>query len=249
MQIRIEPAVYADLESMREQYRQEANCQIVHYSFIGRGLADPYLIRVGENIAGYGAISNKYDKGRVVEFHLLPEFRADAESLFGELLTASQATELEAQTNMPLMLAMLREFGTNAFVERTLFLEGRTTNLACPNGFFRERREEDGPGLFGRPEETLSDWVVESNGEIVAAGGFLTHYNPPHADIFMEVAESARRKGFGSYLVQEVKRVCYEAGKKPAARCDPGNIASRKTLEKAGLAVCAEMLVAKIRSL
>jgi hypothetical protein len=65
----------------------------------------------------------------------------------------------------------------------------------------------------------------------------------------MEVAEPARRQGFRSYLVQEIKRVCYEAGKKPAARCDPNNIASRRTLEKAGLLPCGHLLVGEVKPL
>ncbi len=62
----------------------------------------------------------------------------------------------------------------------------------------------------------------------------------------MEVAEEARRQGVGSSLVQELKRVCYEAGKIPAARCDPANIASRRTLEKAGFLPCARVLVGTV---
>jgi GNAT superfamily N-acetyltransferase len=246
MDLRIEPAEYKDVVPMRELYRRELDCQIVHDSFLGRGLSDPYLIRVDGQIAGYGAVSNKYDRGRLNEFHLLPEFRGEMAALFGAQLTASKATHIEAQTNAPLLLAMLREFGTNAVVEKILFHDGLTTKLACIDGIFRKRCDADGPGLFGRPEETLAQWVVEANGEIVAAGGYLTHYNPPYADIFMEVAEGSRQRGYGSYLVQELKRICHEAGKRPAARCDPSNLASRKTLEKAGLLMCGEMLVAKI---
>jgi hypothetical protein len=74
--------------------------------------------------------------------------------------------------------------------------------------------------------EPVGDWVVESQGAVVATGGFYCHYNPPYGDIFTEVAEPARLQGFGSYLVQELKRACYEAGKKPAAGCNPGNLAS-----------------------
>jgi GNAT superfamily N-acetyltransferase len=148
---------------------------------------------------------------------------------------------------MALMLAMLREFGTNVAMEKLLFHDGLTSTIVCPDGTFRRRNEADGPGMFGREEETLADWVVEVNGEIVAAGGFLTHYNAPWGDVFMEVAEDARRKSFGSYIVQEIKRVCREAGKTPAARCDPGNIASRKTLEKAGLLVCGELLAGDVK--
>ena len=107
---------------------------------------------------------------------------------------------------------------------------------------FRSRPGDQGPD----PE---ADWVIEADGAVVAAGGFLCHYNPPYADLNMVVAESARRRGFGSYLVQEVKRVCYESGKKPAARCDPANVASRRTMEKAGLLPCGRVLVGEVAGL
>ncbi|HEY9435716.1 MAG TPA: GNAT family N-acetyltransferase [Blastocatellia bacterium] len=58
----------------------------------------------------------------------------------------------------------------------------------------------------------------------------------------MEVAESARWEGFGSYLAQDLKRYCYEAGKKPAARCNSDGTGSRRTLEKAGFLTCGRLL-------
>ena len=64
----------------------------------------------------------------------------------------------------------------------------------------------------------------------------------------MAVVEGERRKGYGSYLVQEVKRVCYEAGKRPSARCNRDNVGSRRTLEKAGMLPCARLLAGKVRT-
>ena len=58
----------------------------------------------------------------------------------------------------------------------------------------------------------------------------------------MEVAEPFRRRGLGAYLVQELKRVAYELGSVPCARCNPDNVASRKTLQKAGLVPDAHVL-------
>ena len=58
----------------------------------------------------------------------------------------------------------------------------------------------------------------------------------------MEVDEPCRRRGFGSYLIQELKRVCYEMGRIPAARSNVMNTASRATLQKAGLLPCARIL-------
>ncbi len=79
-------------------------------------------------------------------------------------------------------------------------------------------------------------------GEPVGNGGILFHYNRPYGDLHMEIAEPFRRRGFGAYLVQELKRLAYEIGSIPAARCNPDNIPSRKTLQKAGFVPYAHIL-------
>ena len=100
--------------------------------------------------------------------------------------------------------------------------------------------------LFPGQHEPEGDFVIEASGDVVATGGFLCQHNPPYGDIYMEVAEPARRQGFGSYLVQELKRICYQSGKKPTARCDATNMASRLTLQKAGLLPCGRFLVGNV---
>jgi GNAT superfamily N-acetyltransferase len=242
MHIKVRRAEYRDVEAMRELYRQKLNCQIIHDSFLARGLTDPYLIIVQGRIGGYGAVSNRYDKGRLMEFYTLPHLSSSALPMFRELLATSQATHIEAQTNSPLMLLMLYDCAKNITAENILFQDAFITDLACPNGVFRHATPEDlGP-------DADAEWIIEANGVVVASGGFLCHYNPPYGDVFMNVAEPARRQGFGSYLVQEVKRVCSEAGKKPAARCNPTNAASRRTLEKAGFLPCGRLLAGEVQA-
>lgn len=249
MRIQIHRTEYKEIESLRGLYRQEANCQIIHDSALSRGLADPYLILMDGRRAGYGGVWNKYEIGRLMEFYTMPVVRPHALPMFRELLAVSQATHIEAQTNMPLMLTMLYDCATDIAAEAILFEDAFTTNLVCPNGLFRRARPEDAASMFPPHQEPNGEWVVEANGAIVATGGFLCHYNPPYGDIFMEVWEQARRQGFGSYLVQELKRVCYEAGKKSAARCNPTNIASRRTLQKAGFLPCGRLLAGKVSTI
>jgi hypothetical protein len=246
MKIQVRRVEFADIQALRDLYRQEQNCQIIHDSILRRGLADPYLILVDERVGGYGGVWNKYDIGRLMEFYTLPQLRASALPMFRELLAASAATQIEAQTNCPLMLLMLYDCATNIVAENILFQDTFVTHLTCPGGNFRPRTPKNDASMFPHRDEPIGEWVVESQGVAVATGGFLCHYNPPYGDIYMEVAEPARRQGFGSYLVQEVKRVCYEAGKRPAARCNPSNIASRRTLEKAGLLPCGRLLVGEV---
>jgi hypothetical protein len=49
-----------------------------------------------------------------------------------------------------------------------------------------------------------------------------------------QIIRDSLRRGFGSYLVQEVKRFCYAEGRRPTAQCDVGNVGSRRTLERQG---------------
>ncbi len=243
MNVQVRQVDGATVQSMRDLYRHEMNCQIRYDSMVGRGLADAYLILMDGRVAGYGAVLNHYDRGRLTEFYALPHLRGHAHRMFPELLAVSQASEMAAQTNDPGMLMMLYDHARNIASESILFHDAFGSALPCPSGVFRRGTAADrGPD----PDDPAPQWVIEAEGSIVAAGGFLTHYNPPYADIFMSVAEPARRRGFGSHLVQEIKRVCYEAGKKPAARCNTANVASRRTLEKAGLLPCGRVLVGKV---
>ncbi|MGH7970360.1 MAG: GNAT family N-acetyltransferase, partial [Limisphaerales bacterium] len=76
----------------------------------------------------------------------------------------------------------------------------------------------------------------------VGKGGILFHYNRPYGDIYMEINEGFRKRGLGSFLVQELKRECYAVGAVPCARCNPSNLASRRTLLRAGFVPCAHIL-------
>jgi GNAT superfamily N-acetyltransferase len=124
-----------------------------------------------------------------------------------------------------------------------LFEDHAVTEHVLPGVTFRgladnEKIYADDPGQF----------VLEVNGEVVANGGFLLHYNMPFADLFMDVKEDCRRRGYGSYLLQEVKKQCYLAGRIPAARCNVANPVSRATLLKAGLKVIGHMLIGHVKN-
>jgi len=72
----------------------------------------------------------------------------------------------------------------------------------------------------------------------------LFHYNIRTA-MCLEITRRSTAWS-GRLPVQELKRIAYEMGGIPAARCDPNNVASRKTLQKAGLFRFAHILVGKI---
>src|SRR5216683_1784737 len=246
MNVEVSRVEVNDILPLRELYRQAMNCQIVHDSFPRRGFSDPYLFRMEGRVAGYGLVANQHDPDTVDEFYPLPAYRAAALPMFRQLLAVSQATRIRAQTNDRLMLLMLYDCADNITSDTILFADAFTTRLTCPTGILRKVTEADKERLFEHKHEPGGDWMIESDGIAVATGGALFHYNPPYGDLYMEVHESYRRRGFGSYLVQELKKICYEMGKTPAARCNASNIASRKTMQNAGLLPCGRVLLGDV---
>jgi GNAT superfamily N-acetyltransferase len=183
-------------------------------------------------------------KPTVYEFFVLPQYRAMLFDLFSALLAASGAGAIETQSNDALLTVMLHAFARDVASESILFHDRFTTAYAPPGADFRRATPADFPDVS--PETLESHGVLVIEGEVAAKGGILFHYNRPYGDIYMEVSEPFRRRGLGSYLVQELKRVCYERGNVPSARCNPKNVASRKTLQKAGFVPCGHILTGAV---
>ena len=234
MTISVKPVTVEDIFPWRDLYREEMHCQIVHDDMHARaGWTQPYMVEIAGAPAGYGSVlvGGPWTGTRTVfEFYLASQHRARVFDAFSSLLTASEATAIKAQTNDALLTVMLHVWAKNIVSEAIVFEDKLTTAHTVDGAALRRRGEPD------------HDWRLEVDGAIAATGGILYHYNRPYGDIYMEVAEPYRQRGLGSYLVQELKRACYELGSISCARCNPTNIASRKTLQKAGFVPCAHIL-------
>jgi GNAT superfamily N-acetyltransferase len=232
------------IRCLRELYRQEMNCQIVHDSLHASFFTDIYLIRVNDRVGGYGCVMSGECESRdlIKEFYVLPVHRASALPIFRRFAMATGARTIEAQTNDTQLSLMLFDCAREFKSETILFHDASATNLRLPGVRFRKVDETDRDRIFPHKLEGVGDWLLEDNGEVVATGGVYSHYNAPYGDISMEVDERLWRRGYASYLVQELKRSCYEMGRIPVARCNVANTASRATLQKAGFLPCARIL-------
>jgi len=233
---------------LRNLFLQETNFQIRYNAQHERGWSDSYLITHNEEKIGYGSIAGKEnisDRDAVFEFYIIPSFRNLAPLAFFELVRASTVSFIICQSNDLLLMWLLFQFGQNINADTVLLEEDFTSSLCIDNVIFRKRSDKD--IIFEHKAEPIGNYVLETNNEVVATGGFFLHYNMPFADLYMEVREDCRRKGFGSFLIQEIKKQCYLAGRVPAARTGLDNIASRATLIKAGFKVAGFMLSGTIK--
>jgi GNAT superfamily N-acetyltransferase len=245
------PSTAEAILPLRVRYRQEMNGQIVHDSIHRRdGWTETYMLTANGVTAGFGsmAIAGPWkDKPSIFEFYVLPEHRAREFDLFEALLTASGARFMEIQSSDVLLKVMLHTYARDIWSEKIVFHDAITTALPASGAIVQRLTSDQETWNAIAQRQGGAEYQLLLDGATVATGGLMFHYNVPYADIYMETVEPFRGRGFGSYLVQELKRCAYELGSIPCARCNPANVASRKTLQKAGLVPFAHILNGSIR--
>jgi GNAT superfamily N-acetyltransferase len=232
-----------DILYLRNLFLQENNFQIRYNSRHERGWSDSYLIIHNQVKIGYGSVAgydNTANRDTVFEFYIIPSFRNFSSTAFLKLLQVSKSTIIECQSNDILLTTMLYQYCHKISPTTVLLGEHITTDLKADKVLFRKRNENE--VIFEHRVEPVGNYVLELNNEVVATGGFFLHYNMPFADLYMEVKEDCRRKGLGSFLIQELKKHCYLSGRVPAARTGIDNVASKATLIKAGLKITGFVL-------
>ena len=246
------PVSPAAILPLRARYREEMNCQIVHDSIHRRaGWTLTYQLEIGPAVAGFGSVAVGgpwKDKPAVLEFYVLPEHRVRAFELFETFLAAGGAHFFEAQSNDAMFAAMVLTYGREVESEKIVFYDKATTALPANGAILKCVTPEEVVQIALDQRQGGSEWTLEVDGALAGKGGVLFHYNRPYGDVYMEISEPFRRRGLGSYLVQELKRACYELGAVPCARCSPGNVPSRRTLQRAGFVPFAHILTGKFVS-
>jgi GNAT superfamily N-acetyltransferase len=238
------------IQRLRDIYVHEMHCQVIHDSLHERpGWTTQYLLTVDGSAAGYGAVAHAgpwKDKPTIFEFFLLPALRHRTFRLFSAFVTACGTRAVETQSNDPFLGPLIEALCPTVAAEAILFEDRVTTSIAFPDATVRPVTPADAGAIEARKLDAGADWLLQLGPDIVGTGGILSHYNRPYGDIFMEIAEPFRRRGLGAFLVQELKRVCYERGSIPAARCNVDNVASRLTLQNAGFTPCGAIVTGTI---
>ena len=239
MEVEVYKVPLQEIQDLRNLSLRENNLQFVHDKCHGAGWADTYIFSIGKDTVGYGSVWGKDDRKErdtIFEFYLLRSYRKFTNIIFPKFRIISEAGFIECQTNMNLQSEVMFEYARNIYAEAILFEDSFQTELSIPDTLFKKNSNNDeGP-----------EYVLEHAGQIVASGGYVRNYNFPYIDMYYEVKEDHRKKGFGSLITQELKREAYLLKRVPAARCNVKNNASKATLLKAGMKVCGHMLIGEL---
>lgn len=236
MKITVIKTSLAEISALQKLFLAESPFQFVYHKTHAAGWADTYLFTMDDIQVGYAAVWGKErreDRDAVFEFYLLKPFRKLTDEIFSAFQKSSGVKYIECQTNDPLLSAILFDQTVNINVQAILFEDSFETKLKIAHTILRKNdSKDDGP-----------DYVLEENGNIVASGGYVWNYNFPFIDMYYEVEESHRQRGFGSLIAQELKKEAYRMNRIPAARCNINNKASKATLLKAGMRICGHILI------
>jgi GNAT superfamily N-acetyltransferase len=239
MELVITKVALAEIQSLRNLFLAESKFQFIYNKCHGAGWADTYLFTMDGINTGYGSLWGKdkrEDRDDIFEFYLLPPYRKHAGKIFTEFHKASEALFIKCQSNDIFLANMLYEYGKDINAEAILFEDAVTTEMSIAG---TDLRKNEGP-------EGDIEYILEWNSHTVATGGYVWNYNFPYIDIYYEVKEEYRQRGFGSLITQELKKEAYRLNRVPAARCNVGNKASKATLLKAGMRICGHILVGSL---
>lgn len=252
MPLTIERATPARIAASRTEFLAGLGAQFVNHSWLARGFSDAYALLFDGALVGHALVGGVGDEPRttLTELHIASPHAGNAGDYLRLLVAASGADRIRAQSNDILLHRLLREFTDQPMAQAILFgdTEAPPPSPPDPGLLFRRIDSAEVPMIFPHHVEPVGDCGLELAGRVVATGGILTHYNAPFADLFMEVHPDHWRRGIGSFLVGRLRAECHARGLVPAARCNPGNHASRACLSRAGLRPCGELLEGRLHA-
>jgi RimJ/RimL family protein N-acetyltransferase len=243
MDIMVAKARLAEVADLRKKFLAEIDAQFILDKAHLYNWADTYLFSLDGSKAGYGSVwgkNKRTDRDTIFEFYLEANNRPQSNLFFESFMAKSAVTFIESQTNDPHLAPMLFEYAVDISAESILFEDDRDLSFTI-DGAKLEPKENPEAHSFDK------QYVLKYDGEMVASGGLMLNYNFPYADIYYGVEESHRRRGFGSFIVQELKTEAYRMGRVPAARCNIDNTISKRTMIKAGMKPCGWRLGGKIK--
>src|SRR5262245_46147333 len=120
------------IAAMREAYRAEQDCQVVHDSIhVRRGWTREFAIGEGDRVVGYASLAVDgpwRDKPTLYELYVMPDRRSGAFALFEAVLEATRPGAFEVQSNDLLLTTLTVTFARELATEKVVFRDDQTTS-------------------------------------------------------------------------------------------------------------------------
>lgn len=228
---------------------------------------DCLKMRFAGKDAGYALLDVTAEVGiSLLEFYLVPSRRRHARIILDEFVRSFRCGYWIVNSHDSFALPLLLECGFTYEIDCCLFSIDRPKreDVTDPDGIMLDAAAPEDldctfklvmqDGFYtGNGRKALAAritngeiYLLRSEGELLGAG-FICPLarTPQYADIAMIIDGRYRGRGYAYRLVSRLVRISFDKGLIPTALTSPGNIASRKTLEKCGFYMDGCLLLAK----
>lgn len=244
-------ATLQDLDGLRQEYIESLAGPLEPFleELISYSRLYYRLVQGGQPI-GYFCVSTK---GTLLQFYLKAGHIRSLQSIFSRLLSQGFFTQALVSTRDRLGISSCLEFHKEVSVDDYLFEDGSGPVEAASewqDSVFALAGTDDIPLIRSVVNDfhdflhyTLEGSVAEQSIFLLLDGNTLLgtgviaskEYQPPYVDIGMCVNEQYRRQQVGTEIIRRLRLHCRERALIPLASCRFDNLASKKTLEKAGM--------------
>jgi predicted acetyltransferase len=209
-----------------------------------------YKININTVCVGYCCIDSQKT---LWQFYLIQSAVIYSQKVFKFLIDMNYIVAAECLTYDHLLMSLCLDFHKKANCSGYIFRDDANMQCqinSCGNIKYRIATKEDynqlseidsiTPNLafFYNLDDSIHNkevFIFFSDEEIIGAGTCKKVWNSKnYYDIGMVVAKKHRHKGIGTYIIKRLKEYCYDRNYVPICGCAYSNIASKKTLERAG---------------
>ena len=215
-------------------------------------------VRKSERLMGYTCVNSE---NVLLQFYLLPKFLSEGLKIFKEYITHTGIKKGIVGTNNPIYLSLALHDVEDVKIHTYLFSDNVEVNLEKKEGNLKKCQEKDTEVIIdfchqsvGAPKEWLAGYISRliNKGEVFVLGkgeeiiGTCeireSRSAPEFADLGMIVSPKFRKRGYGTYLLSEAKRIAKERGKEPICSCEIENMGSLKSIQKCGFVSLYQLL-------
>jgi len=211
------------------------------------GNSDCYEIRYDDKMVGHFFLK---DPKTIVQFYISPKYSLHAQEIFSYIITSDIAEKAAVSTKEPDFMAICFDYQKSMSVNSYLFVDNEKIKYELDNFedvSFRLATESDVDTLKsqggGAPEGYYEDLIGNNQLFLACAGDCLlgrgefriiSTHGEKYVDMGVQVVEAYRGKGVATYIITQLKELCYSRQLIPMLGCDVSNIASKKAIENAG---------------
>ena len=215
---------------------------------------------IEDQIVGYGTLN---ENNQLINFYVLKRLQNRAVEILRKFIARKRITQGFVSTVNPIYLSTalkaLKKKKTHTF----LFRELNDTDLQTRNEAVKVAYKEDIDDLVGFYSQSIGaprDWLLEYTKGLIKKKALFyignkdsiigvfevrkNNQNSAFADIGMVVLPDFRRMGYGTFLLNEAKKMSIDLGLQPICSCEKSNSGSLKSIRKVGFVSNHEIIEA-----